>query len=85
MRFQWLRSWVLSSLLGAVVIENVFALPGLGTLLLSSVVARDFPVVQTLVLLLTAVVLIMNFLVDLLQRGIDPRLRLASVSGGGTA
>jgi len=67
------------------VIENVFALPGLGTLLLSSVVARDFPVVQTLVLLLTAVVLIMNFLVDLLQRGIDPRLRLASVSGGGTA
>lgn len=74
-----------TSLLGAVVIENVFALPGLGTLLLSSVVARDFPVVQTLVLLLTAIVLIMNFLVDLLQRGIDPRLRLASVSGGGTA
>lgn len=72
-----------TSLLGAVVIENVFALPGLGTLLLSSVVARDFPVVQTLVLLLTAVVLIMNFLVDLLQRGIDPRLRLASTSGGG--
>jgi peptide/nickel transport system permease protein len=46
-------------------------------------VSRDFPVVQSLVLLLTAVVLIMNFLIDLLQRAIDPRLRLSSVSGGG--
>lgn len=72
-----------TSLLGAVVIENVFALPGLGSLLLQSVVSRDFPVVQSLVLLLTAVVLIMNFLIDLLQRAIDPRLRLSSVSGGG--
>lgn len=71
-----------TSLLGAVVIENVFALPGLGSLLLNSVVARDFPVVQTLVLLLTAVVLLMNFLIDLLQRAIDPRLRLGSTSGG---
>lgn len=72
-----------TSILGAVVIENVFALPGLGSLLLQSVVSRDFPVVQSLVLLLTAVVLVMNFLIDLLQRGIDPRLRLVSASTGG--
>ncbi len=65
-----------TSLLGAVVIENVFALPGLGTLLLTSVTSRDLPVVQALVLLLTAVVLITNALVDLGQRAIDPRLRL---------
>lgn len=65
-----------TSLLGAVVIENVFALPGLGTLLLGSVTARDLPVVQALVLGLTAVVLVMNTLVDLAQRAIDPRLRL---------
>lgn len=69
-----------TSLLGAVVIENVFALPGLGTLLLTSVTGRDLPVVQTLVLGLTAVVLLMNALVDVLQRVIDPRLRLAGAS-----
>lgn len=72
-----------TSLLGAVVIENVFALPGLGQLLLTSVSARDLPVVQNLVMLLTAVVLILNTLVDLLQRGIDPRLQLADAQGGG--
>ncbi len=66
-----------TSLLGAVVIENVFALPGLGTLLLDSVTSRDLPVVQALVLLLTAVVLVTNAVVDLGQRAIDPRLRLA--------
>lgn len=69
-----------TSLLGAVVIENVFALPGLGTLLLTSVTDRDLPVVQTLVLALTAVVLVMNALVDVAQRVIDPRLRLAGVT-----
>jgi peptide/nickel transport system permease protein len=65
-----------TSILGAVVIENVFALPGLGTLLLTSVTSRDLPVVQALVLGLTAVVLVTNALVDLLQRALDPRLRL---------
>lgn len=68
-----------TSLLGAVVIENVFALPGLGTWLLDSVQARDLPIVQNLVVILTAVVLVVNFLIDLLQRAIDPRLQLASV------
>ena len=71
-----------TSLLGAVVVENVFALPGLGTLLVSSVEGRDLPVVQALVLGLTALVLVTNFLVDLAQRGIDPRLRAGSALGG---
>jgi len=70
-----------TSLLGAVVIENVFALPGLGTLLLDSVNGRDLPVVQALVLAITAVVLVVNFFVDLLQRAVDPRLRLGSTLG----
>ncbi len=64
-----------TSLLGAVVIENVFALPGLGQLLLTSVDARDLPVVQNLVMALTTVVLILNTAVDLIQRAIDPRLQ----------
>ena len=71
-----------TSLLGAVVIENVFALPGLGQLLLTSVQALDLPVVQNLVMLLTAVVLVLNTVVDLIQRAIDPRLQFGNSRGG---
>ncbi|HLZ28802.1 MAG TPA: ABC transporter permease [Chloroflexota bacterium] len=62
-------------LVGAIVIENVFVLPGLGRLLFQSVGNRDLIVVQDLVMLLTAVVLIVNFLVDLSYRLLDPRIR----------
>jgi peptide/nickel transport system permease protein len=64
-----------SSLLGTVVIESVFALPGLGSLLLASVKARDLPVVQGTVFLMTATVLVVGLVVDVAQRLIDPRLR----------
>jgi peptide/nickel transport system permease protein len=62
-------------LVGAIVIENVFVLPGLGRLLFQSVGNRDLIVVQDLVMLLTAVVLLVNFLVDLSYRLLDPRIR----------
>lgn len=62
-------------LVGAIVIENVFVLPGLGRLLFQSVGNRDLLVVQDVVMLLTAVVLIVNFLVDVSYRFLDPRLR----------
>jgi peptide/nickel transport system permease protein len=62
-------------LAGAIVIENVFVLPGLGRLLFQSVGNRDLLVVQDLVMLLTAVVLVVNFLVDLTYRLLDPRIR----------
>ena len=61
-------------LVGAIVVENVFVLPGLGRLLFQSVGNRDLIVVQDLVMLLTAVVLVVNFLVDLSYRLIDPRI-----------
>jgi peptide/nickel transport system permease protein len=64
-----------SLLVGAIVIENVFVLPGLGRLLLQSVGNRDLVLVQDLVVLLTGVVLVVNFLVDLSYRFIDPRIR----------
>jgi peptide/nickel transport system permease protein len=63
------------SLLGTVVIESVFALPGLGSLLLTSVKARDLPVVQGTVFGMTATVLLVGLVVDVVQRLIDPRLR----------
>jgi peptide/nickel transport system permease protein len=62
-------------LVGAIVIENVFVLPGLGRLLFQSVGNRDLIVVQDVVMLLTAVVLVVNFLVDLSYRVLDPRIR----------
>ena len=64
-----------SLLVGAIVVENVFVLPGLGRLLFQSVGNRDLVVVQDVVMMLTGVVLTVNFLVDLLYRAVDPRLR----------
>lgn len=59
---------------GAVVIENVFAWPGLGTALVNAVIARDFPVVQGIVLMLGVVVVVVNALVDLVLALLDPRV-----------
>ncbi len=62
-------------LAGAVVIENVFFLPGLGRLVLTAVEQRDLMVVQSVVVLLVAAVLIVSFAVDLSYLRLDPRLR----------
>ncbi len=64
-------------LIGAVVIERVFVIPGLGSLLLDAVGARDLLVVQDVVMVLVVAVLAVNFLVDLLYLLLDPRLRTA--------
>jgi len=61
---------------GAVVIENVFAIPGMGSLLVSSVSARDFPVIQALTLLFGVAVVLGGLLADLVYAAIDPRVRL---------
>ncbi|HBY98230.1 MAG: ABC transporter permease [Ardenticatenaceae bacterium] len=60
---------------GAVVVETVFALPGLGRLLVDSIFARDFPVVQGVVLFMALMVVISNLFVDLLYVYLDPRIR----------
>ena len=62
-------------LAGAIIIESVFALPGLGRLLLDAVAQRDLMVVQDIVLLLVVAVLAINALVDLSYALLDPRLR----------
>jgi peptide/nickel transport system permease protein len=66
-----------SLLVGAVVIENVFFLPGLGRMLYQAIGNRDLVVIQATVMLLTGVVLVVNFLVDVSYRLLDPRLRTA--------
>jgi ABC-type dipeptide/oligopeptide/nickel transport system permease component len=60
---------------GAVVVETVFGWPGLGNLLISSISYRDYPVVQAVILVMTFLVVAVNFAVDLSYRWIDPRLR----------
>jgi peptide/nickel transport system permease protein len=64
-----------SLLVGAVLVEQVFNLPGLGRLLIKSVENRDLMTVQGVVMVLVFAVLAINFLVDLLYLWIDPRLR----------
>lgn len=59
---------------GSIVVEQVFGLPGVGRLLISSISTRDLPVVEILVLYITAVVIVVYFLVDILYRMIDPRI-----------
>ena len=59
---------------GAVIVENVFYLPGLGRLLYQAIVQRDLIVVQAVVLLLIAAVVVVSFVVDLLSVAVDPRL-----------
>ncbi|MCR1832904.1 ABC transporter permease [Oceanobacillus caeni] len=61
---------------GSIIIENVFSLPGLGNLLIQSITSRDFPLVQSMVLYIAIIVLLINFIVDMLYKVIDPRIRL---------
>jgi peptide/nickel transport system permease protein len=62
-------------LAGAIIIENVFTLPGLGRLVFQAIGQRDLPVVREVVLFMAAAVVIINFLVDLSYAAIDPRIR----------
>jgi peptide/nickel transport system permease protein len=62
-------------LVGAVVIERVYVLPGIGSLLLDAVSNRDLLTVQGTVMVLTLLVLLINYVVDMLHVAIDPRLR----------
>ena len=62
-------------LIGAVVVEAVFVVPGMGKFLLDSVSARELVTVQTIVMVLVAAVLVINFVVDTCYLLIDPRLR----------
>jgi len=63
-----------TTFLGAVVVESVFALPGLGSLLVTGIRQHDYPVIQGVMLVSTAAVLLVGFLGDIVQRLIDPRL-----------
>ena len=61
---------------GAVVVEQVFSLPGVGRLVIGAVLSRDFPVIQGTLLFVAVIYLAINLIVDLLYAVVDPRVRL---------
>ncbi len=60
---------------GAVLTETIFALPGLGRLAITSVLARDYPVVQGVVIIAAGIFVLANLIVDVLYAYLDPRIR----------
>jgi len=62
---------------GAVIVETIFAWPGIGRLAVDSILARDFPVVQAIVFVASVIYIAINLLTDLLYTMIDPRIRLS--------
>lgn len=60
---------------GAVIVEQIFALPGIGSLLIGAILAKDIFVLQGVVLVITTTFVVANLLVDLLYSLIDPRIR----------
>jgi peptide/nickel transport system permease protein len=63
-------------LAGSIIIEQVFALPGMGRLLITSISSRDFPLIQSLVVYLAFIVVVINFLVDVSLMVLDPRIKV---------
>lgn len=61
-------------LVGSIVIEQVFNVPGIGRILLTSISYRDYPVVQAIIVLIAVVVIVTNFCVDMIYQWIDPRI-----------
>ena len=61
---------------GSIRSERVFSTPGLGRLLLAPISNRDFPVVKAIVVIIAALVVLLNFLADIICQYIDPRIRL---------
>ena len=71
-------AWSLARLLGGtIIIEKIFLVPGMGTLLLDAITARDYTLIQAIVLIYVTVVLTANLAVDLVYGWLDPRIRYA--------
>jgi peptide/nickel transport system permease protein len=70
--------WSLARLLGGtIIIERIFLVPGMGTLLLDAITARDYTLIQAIVLVYALVVLMVNLVVDILYAWLDPRIHYA--------
>jgi len=61
---------------GSVIVEQVFSVPGIGSLLVTAITNRDYPVVEAVVLLIAFFVIVVNFIVDMIYQAVDPRVKL---------
>ena len=61
---------------GSIVIEQVFSIPGISRILLTSISNRDYPVVEAIIMGIAMIVIVVNFLVDVIYRIVDPRIGL---------
>ena len=74
--------WFVAILAGSVAVETVFAWPGIGQLVIQSVVWRDFPLTQAIVIIFAAMYIVMNLLTDILYAYINPRIRYGGPKAG---
>ncbi len=70
--------WLIS---GYIVIEKIFGIPGMGSLMINSIIQQDFNVVQACILIITVLTIVCNILSDIVLGILDPRIRI-SVTGG---
>lgn len=66
---------IIDLITGIVIIEQIFSIPGIGRLLITSVVTRDIPLIQGLIFYTSVVLVLINFIIDILYSIIDPRIR----------
>ena len=66
---------VVFAMSGQIITEQIFGLPGIGRLFIQSVGARDYPVIQGIVMFIAMVVLLANLVVDIMYAWLDPRIR----------
>ena len=69
-------SWLAMLMSGALIVETIFSIPGLGMYLYGGITNRDYPIINGSVILTAAIVCIMNIIVDVLYAVIDPRIRV---------
>ena len=69
-----------SLIAGAAVIETLFNIPGVGQLVVNAVLKRDYPLIQGLVLVISLIYIVINFIIDLLYGVVDPRIRITGKS-----
>ena len=66
---------VVQLIAGTVVVENIFAIPGIGRLCISSIFNRDYPMIQAYILMMGVLFVFCNLLIDIFQCFIDPRMK----------
>ena len=66
---------IIDLITGVVIVEQIFSIPGIGRLMVTAVINRDIPLVQGIIFYTSAVLVIINFFIDIIYSLVDPRIR----------